>query len=758
MRQFHNNRSGLYRLSWSTYLLITCVLLVLTACEENYEEPEISLDAYQIEEGFQLEVVASEPFLEAPVAIDFDNQGRIWAVEMRGYMQTLTGESETMPNGVISIMEDRDGDGITDHSKVFLDGLVLPRAIAHVYGGLLYAEPPNLWFVEIENDLPGKKVLVDSLYASDGNVEHQPNGLMMNIDNWIYNARSHFRYQRRNGIWIKEPTTFRGQWGISKDNFGRLYYNNNSTQLIGDYVLPNVLTNNEYHEPKEGVNKVLTRNQRVYPLHATLVNRGYEPGVLDADSMLVNVTSACGPLIYRGGQFPEPFVQNAFVCAPEVNVVKRNLLDFDGPLTTASQAYEDREFLASTDEGFRPVNLFNGPDGGMYIVDMHRGVIQHGAYMTSYLRERLAERGLDKVIGMGRILRVSHQDKALSAIPDFTRLDAQGLVALLSHKNGWVRDRAQQWIIHHKPAGASALLKELLITNNQGVEVVHAMHTLNGLNALESRELLGLLGSGNPEVVAHTLRLLIELGGVTNTSLEATQISALVERNDSTIDLYLLSFLADRIKRGDGNYIPTVTELVTRNDPAFFSDAVTANLSGAEGAMYTFLDKADLKSSDLQQQLEATMAKRVAGEKHWIHERAALDMDDRTNGLTLYREVCAACHGQAGRGIEGLAPPLDGSEYVKGPVKRLGLVLLHGMKGPVTVKGQRYEFNAQMPGLIANPNLSDQDITDIITYLSNAFGESKREASPELIKQLRTEKPAEGAYTEAELNQKIKKE
>ena len=255
-------------MSYKSFFLLTIIsgLLSYSCKPKTFDEPQISLDKYQIEEGFNIEVVASEPFIEAPVAMDFDNQGRMWVVEMKGYMQNLEGTGEEEPNGVISIMEDLDHDGVTDHAKVFLDSLVLPIAIAHVYGGLLYAEPPNLWFVDIENDKPGNKVLVDSLYSEGGNVEHQPNGLMMNIDNWIYNAKSNFRYQRKNGKWLKEPTSFRGQWGISKDNFGRLYYNNNSTQLLGDYVLPNTAIKNPYYKPRATVNKVLTRNQKVYPL------------------------------------------------------------------------------------------------------------------------------------------------------------------------------------------------------------------------------------------------------------------------------------------------------------------------------------------------------------------------------------------------------------------------------------------------------------------------------------------------------------
>lgn len=725
--------------------LSSFAFLLSTSCQTDYEEPEISLEDYVVEEGFELQVVASEPFLEAPVAIDFDNQGRIWTVEMRGYMQTLTGESESMPNGVISILEDKDGDGVVDHSKVFLDSLVLPRAIAHVYGGLLYAEPPNLWFVEIEDDKPGKKVLVDSLYADEGNVEHQPNGLMMNIDNWIYNARSHFRYQKKDGVWHKEPTAFRGQWGITKDNFGRLYYNNNSTQIMGDYVLPNVLTKNQFYEPKDGLSKVLTRNQRVYPLHATLVNRGYEKGVLDQDSMLVNVTSSCGPLVYRGGQFPTAYDQNAFVCAPEVNLIKRNLLSFDGPITTATQAWDDREFIASTDEGFRPVNLSSGPDGGMYVVDMHRGIIQHGAYMTSYLRERLAAAGMDKMIGMGRVLRVKSKDKALSAIPDFANQNAEDLVGLLSHENGWVRDRAQQLIIQMELKEAIPYLQALLRNAENPLASVHALYALDGLGGLNAQILIDAAKGNNIDLTAHTLLLLPQFG--MNEVQRTALVNELMKRDNPTIDLYLISFLGSSLE--DVPSTTVIAQLLARRSTKLYEEMLLSASAGNEGVL---TETSNGFRKEFVASLEQTLTNKQVDKKYWIYEQESLPLDDRTHGLQLYRDTCAACHGGNGRGVEGLAPPLDNSNWVKGSVDRLVLVLLHGLKGPVNVNGEKYEFNAQMPGLANNTEFDDQDITDLVTYLSNAFGTSSRGANAQKVKTLRNTKPKDGAFTEAELN------
>lgn len=399
-----------------------CALLVcfvLTACKRDFREPVVSFDHYRIAEGFEMRLAASEPLIEAPVTMDFDNQGRMWVVEMRGFMPDVRGRGDEAPTGRITILEDLDEDGVADHARVFLDSLLLPRAIAHVYGGLLYVTPPNLWFVEIHNGAAGRRTLVDSAYAVGGNAEHQPNGLMMNIDNWIYNANSNFRYQLKDGKWIKEATSFRGQWGIAKDNWGRLYYNNNTTQLIGDYVLPNTIIRNPYLKPKAAINVKLLENQKVFPLHATTVNRGYDEGILDEKGRLVNFTAACSPLIYRGGHFPDSFDENAFVCEPAANLIKRNILTFEGVRTTAKQAYEDREFVASTDEAFRPVRLLDGPDGALYVVDMHRGVLQHRADITPYYEENVVAKKLDTILGMGRIIKIKYTKRPLQKVPDF---------------------------------------------------------------------------------------------------------------------------------------------------------------------------------------------------------------------------------------------------------------------------------------------------------------------------------------------------
>ena len=745
------------RLSFSFFFSLS---LIVFSCKPSFNEPQISLEDYKVEEGFELEMVASEPLLTAPVAIDFDTKGRIWVAEMAGFMVNLEGDDEDLPSGSIKILEDLDNDGIMDHAKTFLDSLVMPRALALVYGGLLYAESPNLYFVEIKDDKPVNRVLVDSLYATVGNPEHQPNGLMMNLDNWIYNAKSNFRYQRKDGVWKKEPTTNRGQWGISHDNFGRLYYNNNSTQLLGDHILPNRLVRNKYFIPRKGVDETLTKDNRVYPLHAASVNRGYEEGVLNQDSLLVNVTAACGPLVYRGGMFPADYDQNVFVCVPEANLIKRNILSFYGDRVEAKQAWQGKEFLASTDEGFRPVNLSNGPDGNMYVVDMHRGVIQHYAFLSPYLKKISAEKKLDTILDYGRILRVRSKDKLAREIPDLETLPAPRLLDFLKDSNGWIRDRAQQYLIHKNDKGVLPGLKEMALDNKSPFAQLHALYVLKGLNVLSFDFLQQLAISGGPEATAHALVLMEDYASEKNVPKAKDLFAELLNRNEPMLDLYLSTTLGIWAKYDQEVFFSFIYDLSSKyKDNVIVQEAI---LSGSEGVMSALKlkleEKDNLKNTDLDVLAAASLERQENNRPNYIYSTQIARADSRTNGAILFRQICASCHSSSGEGIRGLAPPLVGSEYISNHLEQLGLIILHGLKGPLLINGEVYDNNHQMPGLKYNKSLSDKDISDIISYVTNAFSVNPKGLKPEKIKELRGVSSKDGMeYTEKELFEQIGK-
>lgn len=742
------------------YIGLLVVYAIVTACQSSHNnEPQIALEGYKIEKGFDLDVVASEPFLDAPVAMDFDSKGRLWVAEMPGFMENLQGRGQNEPTGSIKILEDLDNDGVIDYTNTFLDSLVMPRALKLVYGGLLYVEPPNLWFVEIKGDRPGKRTLVDSSYAPQGNPEYQANGLMLNIDNWIYSAKSNFRYRRKNGKWLKQPTTNRGQWGISHDNFGRLYYNHNSQQLLGDYVLPNRLIRNRFYVPEYGLNRVLTDDQRVYPLHPTAVNRGYAKGILNKDSLLINVTAACGPLIYRGGSFPTGYNENAFVCVPEANLIKRNILSFYGDSTSAKQAWEGKEFLASTDEGFRPVNLATGPDGAIYIADMHRGVIQHYAFLSSYLKKKAKKEQLDTLTGFGRILKIQKKGHTDLKLPDFEKASGSELVQLLDNKNGWIRDRAQQYLILKDKKAAVPELEEMVGNNTNPIAQVHALYALEGLHALSFSLSGAVAQKSDAEVVSHTITLMEEFVTKENAPLAIRVFQELKAKQNVAIDLYLATTVGTWAKVAPNTFAPLLYTLYKNHkDNSLITEALVSGSGQTVKELISYLQKfSDFEKSDLNIKLVKTIERQKENKLNAIYADNVHKMDNRTRGAQLFQQICAACHGLDGEGIEGIAPPFHKSEYLSGPAERVGLIVLHGLQGPVHVNGKLYDLNQAMPGMAGNESLSDEDISDVISYVTNAFSRESKYLAPEKIKKLREQKPKDGGeFTEQELMNYVK--
>lgn len=442
-----------------------------------------SMSVVRLADGFKLELAASEPMIEDPIALSFDEDGRAYVLEMVTYMLDIERAREREPLCRITRLEDTDGDGRFDKSTVFVDKLILPRVVAVGGGGVFYVSDYQLYFAR-DTDGDGKAdrtELVDADYGR-GNVEHAPNAFFRAMDNWVYNGESPWRYRLVRGTLVKQATEVRGQWGMTQDNYGRLLYNVNNSQLMGDFTPPNYMSRNAHHASSAGLNLFVSTDQRVFPLRMnTAINRGYSPEVLDPSGKTYVFASSCSPVVYRGDNFPAEFVGNAFVADPAVNLIKRNLV-FDRNLTLTSRfAYEDREFLASTDERFRPVSLYPGPDGALWFVDLYRGVAQYGQFMTSYLRRETLARGLDKGIHYGRIYRIVSTAKPVRRPPRLSQESSAALVARLADPNGWTRDTAQRLLVERGDRSVAPALTKLLETDADPLARIHALWTLEGL-------------------------------------------------------------------------------------------------------------------------------------------------------------------------------------------------------------------------------------------------------------------------------------
>ncbi len=752
---FLNMISYLHAMKKICYTLaICCLLFALEACRTNASEPafDVTTDEFILSSDYVIQAIAAEPLLDAPMAISFDPKGRIWAVELPGYMRDLDGSDELEPDGRIVVLTDTNQDGVMDKRKVVMDGLVAPRTLLHTYNGLLYSNGTSLYWADLDGTSVKSSVLVDSLYVVGGNIEHQPNNLFYNIDNWIYSANLRARYRYQNGEWLREATSFRGQWGISSDLDGRLYYNNNSLAIATDYSMPNQFIQNPYQQLKYSYSQSIATNNRIYAYQATAVNRGYSEGVLDEAEKIKNYTSACSPLIYTGDLLGEDFYNNAFVCAPEANLIKRYRIEENAGEKVAKAVYENTEFLVSKEETFRPINLYNAPDGSLYILDLRKGIIQHRAYMTSYLREKIIERGLDTIQNGGRIYRVATKANETIQMPALAGRSQSDLVKLLASEAAYERKFAQQQLVFQQATDAKVAIEAIVLQSDNPYAQLHALWTLEGLGVLDKdfwqkvsakatapvvHETLIRFSAFFPEQEAEQLAYFEKIRALNKPQING-QLAVRLGQMQSLKAKALLLNLAQQYG----------------NNP-ILCEAIISGIAGKEAAFLSEIQPLEGVDS-LQNFLQVVLANKAAAELKAPQLPTAFFKDDRTAGFDLYSVHCAACHAWDGKGKDNLAPPLLNSDYVAGSKERLILLTLHGLKGPVTVNGKRYEMNAMMPGIKNNPDLSDKDIADILTFLRNSFslvGFSGMKVTEEEVAALReSTKDREDLFTEEELN------
>ncbi len=750
--------------------------------------PDKALDSFKVAPGFKLELVAAEPLVEDPVQIAFDPAGRLWAVEMRGYMPDVDGKGEEAPVGRLVVLEDTDGDGRMDKQSVFLDKLVLPRALAFAGDGVLLTDGNALLFCrDTTGDLKcDEKSVVSAAYCSAKNVEHTANGLLRGMDNWYYNANSPQRFRRQpDGRWIQGSTRSRGQWGIAQDDVGRLFTNSNSDYLRGDLVPCYAPQAHTGKDPAVGIQ--IVKDQSTYPVRVNPgVNRGYQKNTLKADGTLARCTAACGPHLYRGDAYPAEFRGNAFICEPSGNLVTRRILSEENGTISARHAYDKAEFLASTDERFRPVNLTTGPDGCLYVVDLYRGILQHRIYVTSFLRKQILERGLDKPLGLGRIYRLVHESNPKPKSLSLARKAPGELVPFLEHANGWVRDTAQRLLAEKFDPVAAAALKTLSLNPKAGsIPRLHALFALEGLGKIDPQALLTLEADPDPRIRLGALGvkeggglLDILLAAATSSALGAVELGQLKGKELDFIEkvmaseaweaekpdrIELLTSLAARISaEGRPERVAELIELAACQATAarWRQKALLSGLRELKAVTLKARSAPLVKLTYSEDPVVREASKPLLALVQWPGKGAAeapppavppLSADEQARwnrGKRQFAASCAVCHSLSGLGEEGKGPPFVDSEWILGSEERLIRIILNGLHGPVKVAGRVYN-NGEMPGVLT---MSNDEIAEALTYVRREWGNAAAPVDAAAVKRVRAAvEDRDELWTEKEL-------
>jgi putative membrane-bound dehydrogenase-like protein len=491
---------------------------LLGGVEPEAKSPEASRRSIRTRPGFEVELVAAEPLVQDPIAFAWGPDGKLWVVEMGDY--PLGADGKGAPGGRIKYLEDTHGDGKYDKATLFLDGLHYPTGVLPWRKGVLITCAPDILYAE-DTDGDGKADKVVPLYTGfqPGNPQHRINGLVWGLDNWLYcaNGDSGGRVRsvktkaevemRGRDLRIRpdegaiEAETGQTQFGRSRDDWGNWFGCNNSNPMYHFVLADHYLRRNPHVAPPELrlPVSVTPGAARVYPVSRTLP-RFNDPQTAN------HFTSACSVIVYRDELFGPAFAGNSFVSEPVHNLVHREVMTAEGVSFKSRRAADEQEseFLASSDNWFRPTTIQTGPDGALWVADMYRAVIEHPEWIPPDWQKRLDLRaGADK----GRIYRVYPVGKKPRPIPRLDRLDTAGLVAALDSPSGWQRDLAQQMLLWRHDKAAVPLLEKQAANSERTLCRLHSLCTLDGLGELRPAVLRRALADSRPGVRRHAVRL-----------------------------------------------------------------------------------------------------------------------------------------------------------------------------------------------------------------------------------------------------------
>jgi len=706
--------------------------------------PEEEAKRFWLPAGYRLDPILADPVIEDPAQVAFDGNGRMFVVELRGYFETPEGIDLIPPIGRISRHEDRDGDGVYERHTVFVDKLVFPRFVTPFGANSILTMETNtdeVWkYTDTDGDgVADTRVLFTTNFGRAGTVESQQSSLFWAMDNWLYSTVNAYRLRWTPAGVLKEPTGPNGgQWGVTQDNAGKVWFQGGATGLPGYFQFPVHYGNFAPPDQLEpGLDVVWGAPILVGDIQAGL------PGTRMPDGSLIYATASAGNEIYRGDRLPKDLIGD-YLYGEEVGRLVRRLRPFKTEgLTQLRNVYPRSEFIRSLDPCFRPVDVTTAPDGTVYIADMYRGMIEGAEWARegTYLRQKINQYQLDKVMHHGRIWRLSYDGIARDRTrPRMLDESAAQLVTHLSHPNGWWRDTAQQLLVLRQDTSVVPALERLVGVRHVPDPNSNAT-TGSGSNPRLTPDLVpSTVGSGTsltptlPLARIHALWTLEGLGALT-----LSLVQQLMQDPDPALRIQALRASETLHKAGDHSFVPRYRTLATDRD--------------ADIAIQAMLTANVLKVPDVPAIVNGAMAANAARGVQFVGDRilhppnagagrgnAALTSDQQQSlerGGAIYAEVCSTCHGEAGLGapLPGaagmtMAPALAGSPRVLGHRDYVINAVVHGLAGPVGGK----TYTQVMSPMGSN---GDRWVADVASYVRNAFGNAAGVATPADVARVR---------------------
>jgi len=586
-------------------------------------EPAKAVGTFQVKQGFRLELVASEPLVNSPVTMAFDENSRLYVVEMIDYSER---RDETPHAGRIRLLEDTDGDGKFDQSTVFADNLPWPTAVICYGGGIFVGATPDIiWLKDTTGDgkADERKVVFTGFGsgASRLNVQALINSFNWGLDNRIHGATGPIggnavkstatnagpALDLRGRDFGFDPRSMRmqaeaggGQYGLSFDSFGRKFVCSNSDHLqmlLFDlryagrnpaFAMPSPRVSIAADGPAAEVFR-LSPDEPWRIVRTRWRISGVVPGAVEGGGRVSGYfTGATGATIYRGSAYGPEFLDNAFIGDAGGNLVHRKVLSPNGVALTARRPADEQgiEFLASRDTWFRPVHFQNAPDGCLYIADMYREVIEHPWSIPEAIKQHI---DLNSGNNRGRIWRLVPDNFQQPRLTKLGKATLPQLVANLDSPNGWTRDTAARLLYERQDRRAGGELETRLVRTKSAHARIHALYALQGLLLLDAKHLLPALGDADEHVREHAVRLSesIVLGSKGGGQL-AERLLAMAGREISPRVRYQLAFTLGDVRSPARP--KALADLIRHDsDSAWMRAAVLSSLADGAGEVFAAL-------------------------------------------------------------------------------------------------------------------------------------------------------------------------
>ncbi|NOY00924.1 MAG: dehydrogenase, partial [Verrucomicrobia bacterium] len=531
--------SPLHRILPSISGLLTLCFLIAPAVAADKKLVIPSLPAtpateapktFETIDGFEMQLVASEPQIQEPIVINYDENGLLFVAEYLKF--PWDGKKGGDVNGRIRLLRDADGNGHYEKSTVFADNIAWPTGIQSWKGGVFVIASPNLWYFK---DTTGDGVadIRRKVYTGFGftTEEGTANNLIWGLDNWIYGAGNGAGGQIRPADDPQAKTVALGgrdfrfdpisekfeaisgseQFGNTFDDWNNRFLCQNSKAGVHVILPARYLARNPYL-PVSKVRQNIWKGDKVYRIsppepwrearskYRRSLDRKWAPSYV-ADDVF---TAVSGVTVYRGAVYPPEYRGNIFFGEVQSNLIHRRVIEANGVSFDSKRVDVETEIVRSKDNWFRPTNMTNAPDGTLHIADMYREIIETPTSMTP---EILAAIDLQNGHNYGRIYRLAPKGFKAPAPPQLGSATTAELVKALENPNGWWRDTAQRLIYERQDKTTIEPLRALVKNSQYDLARLHALHSLARLNALGDEEILTALDDPSAGVREHALRL-----------------------------------------------------------------------------------------------------------------------------------------------------------------------------------------------------------------------------------------------------------